>query len=158
MKIRIGNGIDVHKLEKNIPLIIGGISIPFSKGSKGHSDGDVLLHSIVDAILGALSLGDIGSHFPSSDTKWKDAKSQLFLEFAYKMIIDKQYTIENIDSTIILQEPIINPYIESMKNNIQSVLLLNTEQISIKATTTDTLGFLGKGDGIAALTSIILTN
>jgi len=158
MKIRIGNGIDVHKLEKNIPLIIGGISIPFSKGSKGHSDGDVLFHSIVDAILGALSLGDIGTHFPSSDTKWKNAKSQLFLEFAYKMIIDKQYTIENIDSTIILQEPIINPYIESMKNNIQSLLLLNTEQISIKATTTDTLGFLGKGDGIAALTSIILTN
>tara|TARA_Y100001970_G_C14215355_1_gene849320 strand:- start:1122 stop:1598 length:477 start_codon:yes stop_codon:yes gene_type:complete len=158
MKIRIGNGIDVHKLEKNIPLIIGGISIPFYKGSKGHSDGDVLFHSIVDAILGALSLGDIGTHFPSSDTKWKNAKSQLFLEFAYKMIIDKQYTIENIDSTIILQEPIINPYIESMKNNIQSLLLLNTEQISIKATTTDTLGFLGKGDGIAALTSIILTN
>ena len=157
MKIRIGNGVDVHKLETNIPLIIGGISIPFFKGSKGHSDGDVLFHSIVDAILGALSLGDIGTHFPSSDKRWKDAKSQLFLEFAYNMINEKQYNIENIDSTIILQKPIINPYIQLMKNNIKSLLLLDAEQISIKATTTDSLGFLGKGNGVAALSSIILT-
>ena len=158
MIIRIGNGIDVHRLEEGIPLIIGGISIPHAKGSKGHSDGDVLFHSIVDAILGALSLGDIGLHFPSSDAKWKNANSQIFLEYAYKMLLEKKYKIENIDSTIILQKPALSPYIKEIKNNTKSILSLNIEQVSIKATTTDKLGFLGNGQGIAAITSVLLKN
>ena len=156
MKYRIGNGIDSHKLEEGILLVIGGVSIPFPKGSKGHSDGDVLFHAIVDAILGSLSLGDIGKHFPSDNPHWKDADSRLFLEHAYKLMDEKGYSVENIDATIILEEPVLNPHILQMRKNIAIILSTDLNQISVKATTTDKLGFIGKGDGIAATASVLI--
>ena len=156
MQFRIGSSIDFHQLEGDIPLIVGGVLIPFTKGSLGHSDGDVLFHTVVDAILGALALGDIGKHFPSDNPKWKDANSRLFLEYACKWMKEKKYSIENIDITIILQEPILKPYIMGMKDNLASILSTDLDQISIKATTTDRMGFIGKSEGIAAMASVLL--
>ncbi len=156
MQYRIGNGIDSHRFEKGLPLIIGGVSIPFPKGCKGHSDGDVLFHAIVDAILGSLSLGDIGNYFPSDNPRWKDADSRLFLEHVYKLMDEKGYSVENIDATIILQEPILSPHILLIRKNIAAVLLVDLEQISVKATTTDKLGFIGKGEGITATASVLI--
>ena len=156
MQFRIGSGIDSHKLEKDIPLIIGGVLIPFEKGSKGHSDGDVLFHAIVDAVLGALALGDIGDYFPSENSKWKGADSKLFMEYVCKLIEGKGYSIGNVDITIILQKPVLKKYIMNMRSNTAFVLSINLDQISIKATTTDKLGFIGKGEGIAAMASILL--
>ena len=156
MDYRIGNGIDAHKLESGIPLIIGGINIPFLKGSRGHSDGDVLIHSIVDALLGSLALGDIGKHFPSNNSRWKNAKSKIFLEHVYNLIKNKGFILQNLDSTIILQEPPIADYILNIREKIASILLTNIENISIKATTTDQLGFIGNGDGIASITTVII--
>ena len=150
MQYLIGNGIDVHQLEESIPLVIGGVSIPSSKGSRGHSDGDVLFHAIVDAILGSLSLGDIGKFFPSDSPRWKNADSRIFLEHAYKLMGEKGYSVENIDATVILQVPVLNPHIEKMRKNIATILSVDLDQISVKATTTDKLGFIGKGEGIAA--------
>ena len=118
MQYRIGNGIDYHRLEAGIPLIIGGVSISHSKGSKGHSDGDVLIHAIVDAILGAMALGDIGQHFPSDDVRWKDADSKIFLNHASTLLMEERYRVENIDATIILQNPKLSPYILQMRKNI----------------------------------------
>ena len=156
MQYRIGSGVDSHRLEEGSPLIIGGVSIPFQKGSKGHSDGDVLFHAIVDAILGSLALGDIGKHFPSDNPSWKDVESKIFLEHSYRLMNKKGYSVENIDSTIILQEPILNPHILQMRKNIATILSADLNQISVKATTTDKLGFIGKGDGIAAITLVLI--
>ena len=156
MQYRIGNGIDSHRLEEGILLVIGGVSIPFPKGSKGHSDGDVLFHAIVDAILGSLSLGDIGKYFPSDNPRWKDTNSRLFLEHTYKLMNEKGYSLENIDATIILQKPVLSPHILLMRENIAAVLSVDLEQISVKATTTDKLGFIGKGEGIAATASVLI--
>ena len=156
MQYRIGNGIDIHQLEEGTPLIIGGVPISFQKGSKGHSDGDVLFHAIVDAILGSLSLGDIGKYFPSDNSKWKNAESRVFLEYVFKLINEKGYSVENIDATIILQEPIIYPHILQMREKIASILSTDLDQISVKATTTDKLGFIGKGEGLAATASVLI--
>ena len=156
MQYLIGNGIDTHRLEEGLPLVIGGVSIPYSKGSKGHSDGDVLFHAIVDAILGSLSLGDIGKHFPSDGPRWKNADSRIFLEHACKLMGEKGYSVENIDATVILQVPVLNPHIQKMRENIATVLSVDLDQISVKATTTDKLGFIGKGEGIAATVSALI--
>ena len=156
MQYRIGNGIDSHQLEEGIPLVIGGVSIPFPKGSKGHSNGDVLFHAIVDAILGSLALGDIGKHFPSDNPRWKNADSRIFLEHACKLMGEKGYSVENIDAIIIIQEPIISPHILHMREKIASILSADLDQISVKATTTDKLGFIGKGEGIAATASVLI--
>ena len=156
MQYLIGNGIDVHQLEESIPLVIGGVSIPSSKGSRGHSDGDVLFHAIVDAILGSLSLGDIGKYFPSNSPRWKNADSIIFLEHACKLMGEKGYSVENIDATVILQNPVLNPYIKKMRENIATVLLVSLDRISVKATSTDKLGFIGKGKGIAAIASTLI--
>ena len=156
MQYRIGNGIDSHRLEEGIPLIIGGVLIPSSKGSRGHSDGDVLFHSIVDAILGSLALGDIGKYFPSNNPEWKDVNSSIFLEQVYELMIKNGYIVENIDATIILQEPTLGPNILQMRKNIATILSADLNQISVKATTTDKLGFIGKGDGISATASVLL--
>ena len=156
MNFRTGIGYDAHKLVDNIPLIIGGVTIPFHKGSEGHSDGDVLIHAIVDSILGALSLGDIGDHFSSNNPKWKNVKSKLFLKYSKNLMEDRKYYIENIDSTIILQDPVLKKYIFDMKQNITDSLDTNISNISIKATTTDKLGFIGKGKGIAAIATVLL--
>lgn len=154
--MRIGAGFDAHQLETGTPLIIGGVSIPFPKGSKGHSDGDVLYHAIVDALLGTLALGDIGSHFPSEDDKWKDADSSQFVSHALSLIKAKGYIVGNVDATVILQQPKISPYIKEMRNNISSLLEIDIDSISVKATTTDTLGFTGKGEGLAASANLLL--
>ena len=155
MAVRIGQGIDAHQLEEGTPLIIGGVSIPYSKGSKGHSDGDVLFHSIVDAILGALALGDIGEHFPSEDNRWENANSKSFLEYAYNLMSDKGFSLGNLDATIILQQPKLISHIIEMRKNIASILHTEMDSISVKATTTDEMGFTGKGYGIAA-TAVVL--
>ena len=156
MQYRIGNGIDYHRLEAGIPLVIGGVSILFPRGSKGHSDGDVLFHAIVDAILGSLAMGDIGQHFPSDKAHLKDASSRKFLEHAFTLMTKKGFLIENVDATIILQEPRLTSYILKMRKNIADILSAALDQISVKATTTDKLGFIGKGEGIAATASVLI--
>jgi len=154
---RIGNGVDVHPLVKGRKLILGGVDLNYRFGCDGHSDGDVLVHSIIDAILGALNKGNIGSHFPSSDNFYKDISSLKLLSD----IADKyNFSIINIDSTIILQEPIIQPYVSDMKKNILLALFKKTSpdsDISIKATTTDKLGFIGNKEGIATITTCLIT-
>ena len=157
MKNRIGFGIDVHQLVEGKSLIIGGVIIPFHKNIKAFSDGDILYHSIVDAILGSLSIGDIGQYFPSNNNKWKGADSQIFLEHANGLMIKKGYSINNIDSTVILQEPKLRPHILSMRKNIARLLNIDINQISIKATTTDKMGYIGNNEGIAATTIILLS-
>jgi 2-C-methyl-D-erythritol 2,4-cyclodiphosphate synthase len=156
MSFRIGHGFDAHQLVKGVELIIGGVNIPSDKGSEGHSDGDVLLHAIVDALLGALSLGDIGQHFPSTNSKWKNANSSEFVKYAFQLVQNKGFLVNNLDSTIILQTPHLNIYMDEMKNNIASMLAVDISNISVKATTTDHLGFTGRGDGIAATATILL--
>lgn len=156
MSTRIGQGFDVHQLETGIPLFIGGVTIPFDKGSKGHSDGDVLYHALTDAILGALAMGDIGEHFPSNDVRWQNADSSQFLTHAFTLIQDKGFELANIDSTIILQSPQIGSYIKAMRENIAGILRVNINLVSVKATTTDKLGFTGIGDGIAASAVVLL--
>ena len=158
MKNRIGQGVDVHQLVAGAPLIIGGVSIPYSRGSKGHSDGDVLYHAIVDAMLGALALGDIGQHFPSDDVRWKDAESKIFLEHASTLMKEKGFGIENIDATIILQNPKLTTHILQIRKNIAEILSVNIDKISVKATSMDKLGFTGEGKGIAATAVILISD
>ena len=150
MSFRIGQGIDTHQLVDGYALVIGGVSIPFEKGSKGYSDGDVLLHAIVDALLGSISLGDIGQHFPSSDDRWKDANSSVFLSHTYSLLNKARYKIQNIDATVMLQEPHISEYIPKMRTNIATILQMDKGSISVKATTSDHLGYCGRGEGISA--------
>ena len=152
---RLGNGIDVHPLVQGKKLILGGISIDNELGCDGHSDGDVLVHSIMDALLGAVSKGDIGDHFPSSNSKYKDINSASLLPYIVDII--KPWKIVNIDSTIILQSPILKPHIPLIKNNLNNILNLN-DGLSIKATTTDYLGFIGQGKGIATITTCLISD
>ena len=156
MNIRVGHGIDVHKLENKHPLILGGIKIKSKKGIKAHSDGDIIIHAIIDALLGALSLGDIGTHFPSNDAKWKNCDSSIFLKEILKKVTNLKFEISNIDVNLILQKPSINPFIDLIKNNLSKLLQLNQHQISIKATTTDYLGFLGNEEGIAVTATVLV--
>ena len=157
MQNRIGYGIDAHQLEEGTALIIGGVSIPFSKGSKGYSDGDVLFHAVVDALLGSLALGDIGQYFPSDEERWKDANSREFLDHAFILITEKGFSIENIDATIILQDPRLTSHILQMRENISNILSIDLNKISLKATTTDKMGFIGKGEGIAATAVVLIS-
>lgn len=148
--MRIGFGYDVHKLTEGRRLILGGVEIPHIYGLLGHSDADVLLHSIADAILGAAALGDIGKHFPDTDLKYKDADSLKLLAEAYRLVKEKGYSIGNIDVTVAAQRPKIAPYIEKMRENIANALECSTDKISVKATTTEKLGFEGREEGISA--------
>jgi 2-C-methyl-D-erythritol 2,4-cyclodiphosphate synthase len=150
MSFRIGQGVDTHQLVEGYQLIIGGIAVASEKGSKGHSDGDVLLHAVVDALLGSISMGDIGQHFPSSDNQWKDANSSVFLSHTYSLLTQSGYKIQNIDATITLQEPHINQYIPKMRANIATILQINQDAVSVKATTSDHLGYCGRNEGISA--------
>ena len=147
--MRIGSGYDVHAFCEGDHLILGGIKIPFHKSFKAHSDGDVLIHAICDALLGALALGDIGHLFPPSDNQWKDCNSDVFLKHIHNLILKKGYQIGNIDTTIICEKPKIKPYISSIQTNLSEILGINHKQISIKATTTEKLGFCGREEGIA---------
>ena len=154
---KIGQGYDVHKLSPNRKLILGGVEIPHSMGLEGHSDADVLLHSITDAIFGACALGDLGKHFPPSDNQYKDIDSMILLKKAYSLAKDKGYIISNIDSTIVAQKPKLSPYIEKMRENVSKALNIDVEQVSIKATTTEKLGFEGREEGISAQAIVLMT-
>lgn len=154
--MRIGFGYDIHRFVKGRKLILGGIEIKYPKGLYGHSDADVLIHSICDALLGAAGLRDIGYYFPNNDPKWKNASSSIFLEECKKMLAKKRLVIVNIDSIILLEEPKINPCIEKMKINISRYLKIKTSQIAIKSTTSEGLGFIGKKQGCAAYTICLL--
>ena len=143
----MGIGYDIHKLKEGLPLFIGGINIKSSLGSVGHSDGDALIHAIVDSLLGAAGLGDIGNFFPSDDEKWRDAQSNIFLSEATRMIIQKGYQISNIDCTIIIQKPILQKFVPDIRKNITKILNISEERLSIKATTTDNLGVIGESNG-----------
>ena len=158
MNYRIGQGFDFHKLVEGEKFVIGGIDIPCDKGILGHSDGDLVIHAIVDALLGALAIGDIGSYFPSNDNKWKDMDSSYFLRHIMNIINEKEYTISNLDCTIILQKPHINQYIDKIKLNLSNLLELSVKNISIKATTTDKLGFIGRGEGVGCSVICLIHN
>ena len=152
--MRIGIGYDVHELVEGRKLIIGGVSIPFEKGLLGHSDADVLVHAIMDSILGALGCGDIGKHFPDTDARYRNISSLILLERVHDIMRERGYRVGNVDTTVIAQRPKLAPYIEEMKENIGKVL--GTEDVNIKATTTEQLGFEGRGEGMAAYSVCIL--
>ena len=148
--MRIGHGYDVHKLVGGRPLIIGGVNIPNEMGLLGHSDADVLLHAIADALLGAAALGDIGGMFPDTDERWKGANSLMLLRAVATRLEEDEYYIENIDSTIIAQAPKMKPFIEIMRDNIAKACMIDVSQVSVKATTEENLGFTGRKEGISA--------
>ena len=156
--MRIGSGYDVHKLTENRKLIIGGVDIPFEKGLLGHSDADVLTHSIMDALLGAAALGDIGRHFPDSEEKFKGISSIQLLKEVFYLLDAKGYSIINIDTTIVAQKPKMLPYIYDMRCNISQALDIDIDQINIKATTEEGLGFTGSGEGISATSICLIEN
>ncbi|MED3561261.1 2-C-methyl-D-erythritol 2,4-cyclodiphosphate synthase [Bacillus xiapuensis] len=153
---RIGQGFDVHQLTEGRPLIIGGIKIPYEKGLLGHSDADVLLHTVSDACLGAIGEGDIGRHFPDTDPNFKDADSAKLMEHVWKLVKDKGYELVNADCTIIAQKPKMAPYIEQMKVRIAELLEAAPDRVNVKATTTEKLGFTGREEGIAAQAVVLL--
>jgi 2-C-methyl-D-erythritol 2,4-cyclodiphosphate synthase len=157
LQYKIGFGYDVHKFSENRKLILGGVEIPYSKGLIGHSDADVLLHAICDAILGALALGDIGIHFPNSDPKYKDADSKQLLNHVYYLMKDFHYNVGNVDSTILLEEPKLFSYIPEMRKIISNILNITVDQVSVKATTCEGLGFVGNREGCVAHAVVLLT-
>jgi len=153
---RVGQGFDVHEFATNRPLILGGVTIPYEKGLIGHSDADVLLHTVTDAALGAIGEGDIGRHFPDTDPEFKDADSAKLLQYIWKIVEEKGYKLGNIDCTIIAQAPKMAPYINEMRDRIAQLLNAEPSQVNVKATTTEKLGFTGRGEGIAAQATILL--
>lgn len=156
MPFRIGQGIDFHQLAEGRDLWLGGIKIPHIKGCVGHSDADVLLHAICDAMLGALGLGDIGQHFPDTDATFKGIDSKVLLRRCYNLVREKGYWLVNIDSTLLLQAPKIRPYVEQMQTAIANILHLAKEDVSIKATTTEHLSFIGREEGVVATANVLL--
>lgn len=154
--MRIGQGIDIHAFAEGRPLMLGGVEIPHPRGLAGHSDGDALLHAIIDALLGAAALGDIGGIFPSSDQEWAGADSRDLLAITYKRVRAAGYRLANVDATVVAQEPRLAPYVEAMRGAIASVLEIDVTAVSVKATTSDGLGFTGRGDGIAAFAVVLL--
>ena len=158
MNINVGHGVDIHQLIDNIPLKLAGINIKSIFGIVGHSDGDVVIHAVVDSILGALSKGDIGTFFPSSDDRWKNANSSIFLDYTVNLMEKENYKISNIDINIILEKPFLNNYILSMRKNLSSIMNIDYDFISIKATTSDKLGFVGNKEGIMATSTVLLVS
>ena len=154
--IRVGHGYDVHQLGEHLPFTLGGIVIPHTKGGVGHSDADVLIHAICDALLGAANMNDIGYHFPDTDKKYKGIDSKVLLKEVYDKLQEKGYSIGNIDTTVCLQKPKISPFIPEMKETISTVLGIPTDKVSIKATTTEKLGFVGKEEGVAAYAVVLI--
>jgi len=154
--MRIGNGFDVHALVAGRRLVLGGVVIPNERGLEGHSDADVLLHAVCDAILGALALGDIGAYFPDSDARWKDADSRVLLRHVASLATAQGYRVGNLDVTVIAQAPKVAPYVAAMRANLAADLGCDPGCVSVKATTTERLGFTGRGEGIAAIASVLL--
>lgn len=157
MDFRIGNGFDVHRLVPGRKLILGGVEIPFEKGLEGHSDADLLVHAIMDGLLGAAALGDIGQYFPPSDLKYKGISSILLLKEVRKLIRSLGYRISNIDSIIVAEKPKMAPHIAAMRQNIAEALEMDINRISVKATTTEGLGYAGRGEGMGAYATVLLT-
>lgn len=153
---RTGFGIDFHQLAEGRDLWIGGIKIPHHKGSLGHSDADVLLHAICDALLGALALGDIGQHFPNTDPAWKNIDSKILLQQCYKLVKEKKYRVINVDSSICLEAPKIRKYADAMREAIAGILEITIDDVSVKATTTETMGFVGREEGLVAYATVLL--
>ena len=156
MKIRVGFGFDVHTLVENIPLVIGGLSVPHVKGSKGHSDADTLIHAICDALLGAANLGDIGQHFPDTSNEFKGIDSKILLKRTVVLVREQGFDISNIDSTVCLQRPKIKSFIPQMQTILSQIIEISIEDISIKATTTEKLGYVGREEGIAAYAVVMI--
>ncbi len=154
--VRIGHGYDVHKLEEGRPLILGGVTIPYHKGLQGHSDADVLIHALCDALLGAAAMGDIGTHFPDTDNAFKNINSRYLLRQVRNKVLSAGYRIGNIDTTLIMEAPKIQDFIPEIRKNLASDLQLRKNDISVKATTTEGLGFAGKGEGIAAHAVVLI--
>jgi len=156
MGFRIGSGIDFHQLAEGRKLLIGGVEIPHSKGSVGHSDADVLLHAICDALLGALALGDIGIHFPNTSPDYKDIDSKILLKLSYDKIKNAGYHVVNVDSTICLEEPKVKPYVAAMCRSIAEILEVEIGDVSVKATTTEKMGFAGRQEGLVAYATVLI--
>lgn len=156
MKIKVGFGFDVHQLKDGLDFWLGGIKVPHTKGGLGHSDADVLIHAICDALLGAANLGDIGKHFPDSSEEFKGIDSKILLKEVVKMISERGYSIGNIDSTVCLQKPKIGPYIPEMQKVLASCINIDSEDISIKATTTERLSFVGREEGVSAYSTVLI--
>ena len=154
--MRVGHGFDVHRFTAGDYVVIGGVKIPFVKGIEAHSDGDVVIHALCDALLGACALGDIGKHFPDSDPQFKSRDSRFFLKSVAKLIYDNGYELINLDCTVVCEKPKISPYISVMRENLASDLNVSLEQVSVKATTTELLGFIGRGEGVAAFAVVSL--
>ena len=154
--IRVGTGFDVHALVAGRRLVIGGVHVPYERGLDGHSDADVLLHAIGDAILGALALGDLGRHFPDSDPRWKDADSRALLRHIAGLMRERGFAIGNVDATVIAQAPRLAPHVAAMRANVAADLGCTPDDVGIKATTTEHLGFAGRGEGIAAMASVLI--
>lgn len=155
--MRIGIGIDIHRFEDNRPLILGGITVPYSQGLAGHSDADVLTHAVMDAILGALALGNIGTHFPDTDPQYKNANSLHLLDQVVALMQDRHYQLNNLDATILCQSPKLNPYISEMRATLANHLQCDCATINIKATTGESLGFIGRKEGICVHCVVLLT-
>lgn len=156
MSFRVGQGFDVHPFEEGRKLFLGGIEIPFEKGLKGHSDADALLHAITDAILGAAALGDIGQHFPDTDPAFKNADSTKLLKESYRMVQEEGYSVVNVDSTVVAERPKLSKYIPDIRNHIAETLECDSNQISVKATTNEKMGFIGREEGIAVHAIVLL--
>ena len=156
MSYRIGSGVDFHQLQKGRELWIGGVNIPFKKGATGHSDADVLLHAICDALLGAACLGDIGIHYPNNSPEYKNIDSKILLKKTMELIKKENYSVVNIDSSVCLEEPKIKTFTKQMQQNISEIVGVDITDVSIKATTTEQMGFIGRGEGIAAYATVLL--
>ncbi len=156
MTMRIGFGYDVHAFTTDRPLVLGGIPVPFEYGLSGHSDADAVIHAVVDALLGAAALGDIGAHFPSSDVRWKNQPGAVFLDHIYYLLCQLHWKIGNIDATIVAERPKLAPYVQGMRTHLAEHLHLEIDQVSVKATTTDGLGFAGRREGIACYAVALL--
>lgn len=153
---KIGFGYDVHQFADDRKLFLGGIEIPHTKGLKGHSDADALLHSITDALLGALALGDIGTHFPNSDSQYKGIASKILLNKTYERVLEKGYKIANIDATVVAENPKLNPHIKEIRESISQILNLSHEQVSVKATTSEKMGFVGEEKGVKVYAVVLI--
>jgi 2-C-methyl-D-erythritol 2,4-cyclodiphosphate synthase len=155
--LRVGQGFDAHRLVAGRPLLLGGVRVPFERGLEGHSDGDCLLHAVCDALLGAAAAGDMGRHFPSSDDRWKGASSLQFLDEAARLVREGGYVVENVDATLIAQEPRLQPYLDSMRDTLARHLGLERDAVSVKAKSPDGLGAIGRAEGIAAQAAVLLS-
>ncbi|HLH62354.1 MAG TPA: 2-C-methyl-D-erythritol 2,4-cyclodiphosphate synthase [Ktedonobacteraceae bacterium] len=158
MAMRVGCGYDVHPFATDRPLVLGGVTIPYDRGLSGHSDADALIHAVVDALLGAAALGDIGHHFPSNDERWENASSSLFLDYTRDLLRHHGWKISNIDATIVAERPKMAPHLEPMRAHLAEHLHVQVEQVSVKATTTDGLGFAGRQEGIACYAVALIEN